>query len=198
MSGIDWGDVPTWCGAIFAASAAGAAVWTLASQRAQIREQRHFIGEQAQNLALEREELRAAAAARREAQAKQVYMHARMSGSEWDDDGEVVPDQWIVSVMNRSDAPLHGLELRFGSAYLASDVQEIPPTALHSSNPGERRSLPVDLLGPGRALRFQSQQWSRTVVHNNKPTLSFTDEAGVRWTLDWQGKLEEAPPGPQA
>ncbi|MEU6774683.1 hypothetical protein [Streptomyces sp. NPDC046759] len=57
MSAINWGDVPTWLGAIFAAAAAGAAVWTLKSQRDQIGEQRAFIAEQAANLRRERQQL---------------------------------------------------------------------------------------------------------------------------------------------
>ncbi|MFD5656936.1 hypothetical protein [Streptomyces hirsutus] len=196
MSAIDWGDAPTWLGVVFAAAAAGAAVWTLASQRAQIREQREFIAVQSANLALEREELRAAAEARREAQAKQAYMHQQMEGCEWGDDGDVVPDHWVVSVQNRSDTPLHDLELRFGTAYLASEVHDLPPTALHGPNEGERRELPVAILGPGRALRFRSQCWSRATVHNNRPTLFFTDGNGLRWQLDSHGKLEEAPAVP--
>ncbi|MGW6356858.1 hypothetical protein ACWFR5_17165 [Streptomyces sp. NPDC055092] len=38
MSVIDWGDAPTWFGTGFAALAAGAAMWTLKSQRDQIDE----------------------------------------------------------------------------------------------------------------------------------------------------------------
>ncbi|MGW5509899.1 hypothetical protein ACWEV9_19305 [Streptomyces albogriseolus] len=199
MSAIDWGDVPTWLGAVFAAGAAAAAVWTLASQRAQIKEQREFIAVQAANLALEREELRAAAEERREAQAKQVSMHSRKEGLERDENGEVVPDQWVVAVRNRSDAPLYDLELRFGSCYLAAEVYDIPESAVHGPNPGERRELPVAVLGPGRAVRFCSQRWSRTTVHNNRPTLFFTDAGGLRWQIDWHGRLEEAPlPEPSA
>ncbi|MEU8555950.1 hypothetical protein AB0C80_18440 [Streptomyces anthocyanicus] len=199
MSGIDWGDAPTWLGAVFAAGAAWAAWRTLASQRAQIREQRQFIGEQSANLALEREELRAAAAARREAQAKCVQMNARKAGGLPNLDGQIFNhDHWEVRVRNSSDAPIHDVDIRFGTAYLPGEVFEIPGVAFEGPNPGERTSRPVHLLGPGRALRFLSQRWSSTVVHNNRPTLSFNDNAGVRWTLDSRGKLEEAPPEPQA
>ncbi|MFI5685888.1 hypothetical protein [Streptomyces sp. NPDC051636] len=77
MSVINWGDVPTWLGTLFAAAAAGAAVWTMKSQRDQIREQRVFIGEQSATMALERAELRAAAEDRRWAQARRVRMMQR-------------------------------------------------------------------------------------------------------------------------
>ncbi|MEU5908929.1 hypothetical protein ABZ780_31760, partial [Micromonospora sp. NPDC047467] len=177
----------------------GAAVWTLASQRSQIREQRQFIAEQSANLALEREELRAAAAARREAQAKQVHMNYQVEGGSWDSEGNVVGyDHWEVRIRNGSDDPLRDVEVRFGTAYLAAEVYEVPPSAFSGPNPGERRSLPVHLLGPGRVLRFLSPQWSEATVDNNRPTLFFTDDGGVRWALDWQGKLEETQPEPQA
>ncbi|MFE7236103.1 hypothetical protein ACFVAF_36925 [Streptomyces sp. NPDC057596] len=200
MSAIDWGDIPTWLGAGFAAAAAAAAVWTLASQRRQIAEQRQFIGEQSATLALERAELRAAAEDRKWAQARQVAMHHRKAGGSVDGEGNVVCDRWVVTVQNTSDAPVHGVEVRFGTAYLASEVYELAPSAVHnlSAEDGDRLVSPVYLLGPGRAVRFLSQQWPEATVHNNRPVLSFTDDNGLRWQLDSYGKLEEAPPQPQA
>ncbi|CAL9597489.1 hypothetical protein AB0P07_11845 [Streptomyces sp. NPDC085944] len=194
---MDSGDLATWVGSSFAAVAAGATLWTLKSQRDQIGEQRQFIAEQSENLALERAELRAAALARREAQAKQVYMYHRTGNSEWGDD-DATSDCWLVSVRNDSDAPVHALDVRFGETYLAAEVYDIPPTAVRGPNHGTRRARPVELLGPRRAVRFDSQEWPRAVAHNHRPTLFFTDDGGVRWSLDWQGKLEEVPPGQQA
>lgn len=196
---MDSGDLATWVGSFFAATAAGATLWTLKSQRDQIGEQRRFIGEQSQNLALEREALRAAAVDRREAQAKRVQMSARKAGGQVDGEGNVIGhDHWEVRVRNQSDAPVHDVDVRFGEAYLAAEVYEIPAVAFDGPNPGERTSRPVHLLGPGRALRFLSQEWPSHVVHNNRATLTFTDDAGVRWTRDSRGKLEEAPPDSQA
>ncbi|MGY3682981.1 hypothetical protein [Streptomyces sp. TE33382] len=45
MSGIDWGDAPTWIAGGFAAVAAFYARGTLKSQQNQIAEQREFIAE---------------------------------------------------------------------------------------------------------------------------------------------------------
>ncbi|MET8810292.1 hypothetical protein [Streptomyces sp. NPDC004546] len=33
--------------------------------------------------------------------------------------------------------------------------------------------------------------WPEVTAHNNRPTLYFTDDNGVRWALDSYGKLEE-------
>lgn len=206
MSVIDWGDVPTWLGAVFAAGAAGAAVWTLASQRRQISEQQEFIAEQTalmaeqrQNLELERGELRAAAEDRRVAQARQIRMYQRMLGSEPDGMGGIIGvDHWAVTVQNPSDAPVHQLEVRFGAAYIASDAWEWPAFELSNlrASVGDRLAMPVYMLGPGRAARFASQKWPAATVHNNRPVLFFTDDAGLRWRLDSYGKLEEAPAEP--
>ncbi|MGW9031482.1 hypothetical protein ACWGQ5_47210 [Streptomyces sp. NPDC055722] len=193
MNGINWGDVPTWLGAIFAALAAAAAVWTLKSQRDQIREQRAFIGEQSATMELERAELRAVAEDRRTAQAKRVRMHHRKAGATTDWQGAEVPDDhWVVTVINESDAPVHQAEVRFGTGHIASDVHEWRVGWNEARElQGERWMTPLHLLGPGRAAQFQSQHWSPTTVHNNRPTLYFTDDDGVRWSLNSYGKLDE-------
>ncbi|WP_328439358.1 hypothetical protein OHA71_23760 [Streptomyces sp. NBC_00444] len=206
---MDAGDLATWVGSTFAAIAAGATLWTLKSQRDQIGEQRTFIGEQrmfmveqSATLALEREELRAVAEDRRWAQARQIRMYQRQVGARLDGAGQQVTpnDHWAVTVQNGSDAPVHQLEVRFGTAHLAAEVYEWPafePAQLRATV-GDRLVMPVFLLGPRRALRFASQAWPETTVHNNRPTLFFTDDNGVRWSLDSQGKLEEVPAEPQA
>ncbi|MFC5217312.1 hypothetical protein [Streptomyces coerulescens] len=205
---MDGGDLATWVGSTFAAIAAGATLWTLKSQRDQIGEQRTFIGEQTrfmdeqrQNLELERAELRAAAEDRRSAQARQVRMHAKKYGARLDGTGQgaTPDDHWGVTVQNGSDASLHQLDVRFGDAHLASEVYEWPAYELGNLRAavGERLSRPVFLLGPRRAVRFVSQQWTGPTLHNNRPTLYFTDDGGVRWSLDMQGDLAEAPDSPQ-
>jgi hypothetical protein len=194
---LDIGDLATWVGAGFAAIAAGATLWTLKSQRDQIGEQRQFIAEQSATLALERAELRAVAEDRRWAQARQVAMHRRKAGGSVDDEGNVVGyDHWVVTVRNGSDAPVHDINVRFGDAYLAAEAHELAPSAIHNlaHEGGDRLVVPVPLLGPGRVVRFLSQQWQEATVHNNRPTLSFTDDNGLRWTLDSYGKLAEAQP----
>lgn len=196
---VDWGDVPTWLGASFAALAAGAAVWTLKSQRDQIGEQRDFIAEQSATLALERQELRAVAEDRKWAQARHVHLHFHATGSVTDGEGNVVgDDQWIATVLNSSDAPVHDVDVRFGEAHLPAEVYEIAPTAVHNwgASLGDRVVPPVHLLGPGRAVRFFSPRWTPTVVHNNRPSVTFTDDSGVRWALDSKGRLDEVPRAP--
>lgn len=198
---MNGGDLATWVGSSFAAIAAGATLWTLKSQRDQIGEQRVFIGEQSATLALEREALRAAAEDRRWAQARQVHMHHHKGSSTTDSEGNPVEDDhWIVTVANSSDAPVHGVEVRFGTAYLAAEVYELAPTARHNlgAQLGDRLVAPVHLLGPGRVIRFLSQRWSSSTVHNNRPTATFSDDSGVRWTLDSHGKLDEVPAAPGA
>lgn len=195
---IDWGDVPTWLGASFAALAAGAAVWTLKSQRDQIGEQRDFIAEQSATLSLEREALRAAAEDRKWAQARQVRMAFHEAGDRADSEGNWVEgDHWVVTVVNTSEAPVHDVDVRFGEASRPADVYE----ALRRSqgwSPGERLVAPVHLLGPGRAAQFSSQTGSASWIHNNRPSAYFRDDSGLRWSLDSHGKLEEAEPPPGA
>lgn len=198
MSVVDWGDVPTWFGAGFAALAFGAAAWTLKSQRDQISEQRTFIGEQSATLVLEREALRAAAEDRKWEQARQIEMLSHMGYELTDSEGNAVEaDHWVVTIVNESDAPIHGVEVRFGDAYRASDVFECA-RGLSDWVVGERQATPVYLLGPGRASRFLSQSLSSATLHNSRPSVAFTDDDGVRWTLDTHGKLEEASPEPGA
>ncbi|MGA5322438.1 hypothetical protein ACPCIU_18630 [Streptomyces seoulensis] len=191
MSVINWGDVPTWLGTVFAAAAAGAAVWTLKSQRDQIQEQRVFIAEQSATMELERAELRSAAEDRRWAQARRVRMHHQPAWSTPDAEGNAGPDDhWVVIASNGSDAPVHQVEVRFGSAYTAAEAYELSRESLHAHQ-GERRTIPLHLVGPSRRVRFHSQRWRSATVHNNRPTLYFTDDGGVRWSLDSYGKLEE-------
>ncbi|WP_392967206.1 hypothetical protein [Streptomyces sp. LN245] len=187
---MNGGDLATWVGSSFAAVAAGATLWTLKSQRDQIAEQREFIGEQSATMALERAELHAAAEDRKWAQARQIRMSHRVIPSVDVSDGVL----WKVMVENGSDAPAHGLTVRFGTAYLADEVHEATP----DGGRGERWVVPLHLLGPGRDAWFTSQRWSETTAHNSRPSLEFTDDNGVRWTLDSYGKLEERPADPAA
>lgn len=196
MGPLQWGDVPTAVGALFAGGAAWFAFQTIKSQRQQIGEQRQFIGdqlrfmdEQRQNLELERTELRAAAEARRVAQALRVRLTDTLLpvGTE----GAALRS---TEVVNGSDKPIRDLEVRYGTSYIAAEVyaaigsQDRGPLAL-----GERWITPLPLLGAARAAVFRSQAWPDSTANNNRPTLCFTDEAGVRWSLDSYGKLDELP-----
>lgn len=201
MGPLQWGDVPTAVGAVFAGGAAWFAFQTIKSQRRQIGEQRQFIGEQLrfmddqrQNLELERAELQAAADDRRWAQARRVEVRHIKAAGEPDGRGGVLIDHWLVVLVNRSDAPVHQVDVRFGTAYTASEVHDW--NAQRGSlafEPGEQLMAPVHLVGPGRAVRFTSPRWPSATVHNNRPTVYFTDDSGVRWSCDSHGKLEELP-----
>ncbi|MFC9682695.1 hypothetical protein [Streptomyces sp. NPDC056948] len=202
MSVPEWlGDVPTWIGAGGAIGAAWFAYQTITSQRQQIGEQQEFIaeqtrfmGEQQQNLELERAELRAAAEDRQWAQARRIRMAHHTAWTTPDSEGNASEDDhWVVTVINDSDAPVHQVDVRFGTAYLASEVWEWNPVWGGQRAPTERMMRPVHLLGPGRGARFLSQQWSAATTHNSRPTLYFTDDSGARWALDSYGKLDEAP-----
>ena len=174
---------------MFAGGAAWFAYQTIKSQRQQIGEQQDFIDEQSrfmadqrQNLELERAQLRDEAEARKWWQARRIRMDHRVIpiGSEG-------AGRWGVEVRNDSFVPITDLQVRFGTAYIASEVYQ----ALGSNALGERWALPLQVLGSWRAAEFRSQAWPEATVHNNRPTLFFTDEAGVRWSLDSYGKLEE-------
>ncbi|MEU9271795.1 hypothetical protein AB0E04_41250 [Streptomyces sp. NPDC048251] len=114
MSGMNWGDVPTWVAAIFAGGVALFAYQTIRSQQEQIGEQRVFIGEQSATLALEREALRAAAEDRKWEQARHVIVsHDRLGGA---------GVRWLVDVSNVSNSPITDVRLRFGQVVGAQEV----------------------------------------------------------------------------
>lgn len=200
MGPLAWGDVPTWVGGAGALVAAWYAYQTITSQRQQIDEQREFIGEQSrfmdeqrQNLELERAELRAVADDRRTAQAKHVRMHSRKAGGSTDGQGVVTPDDhWVVTVINDSDTPVRLVEVWFGNTYNSSEVYEWN-VGWHETRRmhGDRLPQLVDFIGPGRAVRFESQHYSPTAVHNNPPILYFSDDGGERWALNARGDRQE-------
>lgn len=185
---MDWGDAPTWIAAIFAGGAAVFAYMTIKSQRQQIGEQRSFIGEQSANLTLERAELRAALEERRWAQAKQVVMTFRTAGSSGEDSyGDPVGyNQWDVFVINGSDEPVRDVLVRFGDTYNAASAVEIDSRHLPD---GGRRAVPVDVIGPGRQVQFESPRLGEITVDNNRPELRFTDASGTAWRRDQHGVL---------
>jgi hypothetical protein len=189
---VDWGDVPTWVGGAGALAAGWFAYQTIKSQREQIGEQRDFIREQSsfmdeqrQNLELERAELHAAAEERRWAQARKVKMESRQIPTST---GGIA--QWAVEVRNDSDATIREVQVRFGTDYVAHEVY----VALGSHALGLRLSSPA-LVGAGKAVEFRSPSWQESTVHNNRPTVYFTDNDGVRWSHDWLGDLKELPAG---
>ena len=199
MGPLQWGDVPTALGALFAGGAAWFAFQTIKSQRQQIGEQREFIGEQTrfmdeqrQNLELERAELRAAAEDRRTAQAKRVTLHSRKAGASTDGQGAATPDtHWVVTVANNSDAPVRQVEVWFGNTYNSAEIFEWRGIVNAAADlRGDRLPQLVDFIGPGRAVRFESQR-AAAAVHNNQPVLYFSDENGARWALNARGDLQE-------
>lgn len=185
---VQWGDVPTWVGAVGAIGAAWFAFQTIKSQREQIGEQREFIAEQSlfmaeqqQNLELERAEFRAQAEERKVSQARQVVMSFHTPGAH---------DHWAVKVKNASDDAIHSVMVRFGEAYNALNARD---EAGFYHPDGGRRAVPVDLIPAGHTVVFESPQMSEATVDNNRPALLFTDDSGVRWRRDSYGKLEETP-----
>ncbi|MGO4630516.1 hypothetical protein AB4225_06165 [Streptomyces sp. 2RAF24] len=187
MSGIDWGDAPTWLAGGFAAAAAWYTRGMLRSQRQQIDEQRQFIIEQSTNLSLERAELRAQADTRRRAQARVVGMSASFTV---DDESGVMPDHWVVKVTNDSAEPIHGVTVRFGEAYSATEACEIRRSDGRRLRPV---GVPIGAIGPGRTFRFISARNAAYV--SARPRVNFVDGAGVQWELDEHGRLSEVPVG---
>ncbi|HEX5567929.1 MAG TPA: hypothetical protein VFY14_13555 [Streptomyces sp.] len=173
MGDIDWGDAPTWLGVVFAAAAALATFWTLASQRKQLKEQGEFIRKQQEVLSLERRELLATARERRRAQAVKVRMKVGLDGGYYDEPSETYlgADRWFVEVTNGSDAPLYDVIVRYGDGSFSAVVTELPR---------------------GITLEAEPKQWSsQKETKANPPLLLFTDDARVRWSLDRHGHLEE-------
>ncbi|MZE51870.1 hypothetical protein GTY86_11290 [Streptomyces sp. SID5770] len=206
MSGIDWGDAPTWIASVFAGGAAwfAGSTWLgqrkqLALLRAQVEEQSEFIGEQrvlireqSQNIQLERTELRAQAEDRRYAQARAVEMAAEWASAGTTAYGPAASDHWEVTVRNRSAEPLRDVTVRFGDAYLPVGAALLDEE-VNSYQPNT--PVPVPLIGPRRVFRFDSARGS-VAIENARPVLFFTDNAGVRWQLDEYGELSEAPVTP--
>ncbi|MEU3536808.1 hypothetical protein AB0E70_35325 [Streptomyces murinus] len=182
MSTIDWGDAPTWAGALFAAAAAAAAIWTLKSQRDQIDEQRDFIAEQraliadqSATLTLERAALVDAAEDRKRAQAE---------GVTWDTSG------WFEILANYSNAPITNVRLEHPSEPV--EVGTVFEGAASLTGIGlDPIEMPCSVLGIGRRLGCERPQGSNETIF-----ATFTDDAGVRWRLDEHGKLEEIPSAP--
>ena len=191
MGAIDWGDAPTWSGAIFAAAAAAGAIWTLKTQRDQIDEQRRFIVQQSENLSLEREQLRAIAKERRWAQALKVRMkYSRLgpasTGQLSDEANEY---RWRALLSNTSDKPLHNVTVRFGDNYTAHTAHEVDATDGYPS--GEPLGVPVGVIGPTLTFEFSSPKMSLPKSDRSRPHAYFTDATHTHWHLDERGKLEE-------
>ncbi|MEU7431076.1 hypothetical protein AB0B07_09495 [Streptomyces sioyaensis] len=176
MSGIDWGDAPTWFGSVFAAAAASFAYMTIKSQREQIEEQRIFIAEQSETLQLEREALRAAAVDRRETQARTVRVYIPSSSH-------------LLRVHNDSNSPIHDVTGVCGdvTALVAEEMDSMcrdTDSRVGDVRGGER--VPVSLMGAGRSYAFSRPDtalvWTGAL---------FTDNDGVRWSLDLNGQLQE-------
>jgi hypothetical protein len=199
---MDAGDLATWVGSGFAALAAGATLWTLKSQREQIAEQRGFIAkqsdlitEQAANLLLEREELRAALADRRISQAQMVTMDVSESvgtTATADRNGEPIDNIFVVKMHNGSAEPLHGVTAHFGGE-LAADGVRLTLATLRGGERwlpiGESTGPIVSTVGGGQHWQFRSER--DAIARGGRPHLLFTDNSGVRWQLDEHGDLRE-------
>ncbi|WP_371648035.1 MULTISPECIES: hypothetical protein [unclassified Streptomyces] len=197
---ISWGDAPTWVGAAFAGAAAVGAIWTLASQRQQIGEQRTFIDEQSQFmgeqrafiqrqsevLGLQERELVALAEERAKMQAQRVSMLAVMrAGPEELYPGIENSRCWEVSVQNNSDEVIRDVDVRCGP-YLADAVWDMTPGRTEDGNP-QRVTAPVAVIGPGRSSSFFLTPGVATHIANYPPVLAFTDANGQNWQFDHHG-----------
>lgn len=197
MSAVDWGDVPTWLGAMFAAGAAGAAVWTLASQRAQIKEQREFIAEQSANLALERAELEASIEERRREQARQVRFEvSREAASEGRDErGQpIASEQYHLHghVRNESREPLREVTVRVGEVNMpvAWEFQDATINRTRVRMRDSETLTPPLLIAAETNVTFGGGPYQGDLA--DRPVLLFTDNNGVRWRLDEHGDLSRA------
>ncbi|OPC84210.1 hypothetical protein B4N89_27705 [Embleya scabrispora] len=175
INDIEWGDAPTWIGAIGASLAAWAAFWTLRSQRRQIAAQQQFIQDQSEVLALQRSALIEDAEDRRSAQALRISVACR-----------IVDDAWIVQVTNASSEPITDLDARFGESYVVSDAVVFPP----DGGTAVRSGSPVAVLGPGRKALLESSRLSTATLENSRPTVTFTDRAGRQWRTDEHDNLQ--------
>uniref|UniRef100_UPI003516A00A hypothetical protein n=1 Tax=Streptomyces calvus TaxID=67282 RepID=UPI003516A00A len=201
MGGIDWGDAPTWVAGAFAAAAAFYARGTLRSQQKQIEEQRHFIEQQSMNLALEREALQAAADERKRAQASAVRMAVReVSSPNTPSDGaggRVHWDALAADVVNESNEPVHDVVVRFGGQDAIGAKQGVRQRFAGGQltgrweGTGDELHPPVTLLGATGCLIFASGAIGREQLETERPVVFFTDNAGVRWSLDEHGSLQE-------
>ncbi|MFK0217932.1 hypothetical protein ACIQWN_07015 [Streptomyces vinaceus] len=185
MSGIDWGDVPTWAGAVGAGAAAIGAFLTVASQRKQIGEQRSFIERQSEVLALQESELVAVAADRSRAQARRVSMLATMR----DGPDEVYPGIensrcWEACISNDSDEAIYDVEVRCGS-YLPTVVWSHGQPTYEASQ--QQVPSPVAALGPGRKISFFLAPGPAPFIGNHPPVLTFADADGQHWQVNQQG-----------
>jgi hypothetical protein len=168
--------------AFFAGGAALFAYLTIKSQREQIDEQRRFIAEQSQNLQLERAEFRALAEERHRAQALEVTLTASMARGQ---DGGV----WQAILLNASQEPIRNVTVRFGGDMPAVEIFEVRAV---QGEVGAVYDAAVAVIGSQRRFAFKCGQMSAEALPVHPPVAQFTDAAGVSWTLDHYGDLQEA------
>ena len=190
MSSIDWGDAPTWVGAFFAAGAAAGSIWTLASQRAQIKEQREFIALQSANLVLERAELEATLAERRSEQARHVHVEVTRERTEGplDDRGGRTSSReytFYVFVRNGSSAPVRDVTAYVGDIEAStawrfgiSVSKQLGALKLREGD----EPVPVPVAGATTNLAFPFGPFTGDLSGPVKVLL--TDNNGIRWRLD--------------
>ncbi|MFJ6013003.1 hypothetical protein [Streptomyces sp. NPDC092952] len=190
--GINWGDAPTWAGAVFAAAAAYGALRTMKSQQDQIGEQRRFIADQRKVLVLQEQELKDTALERRQGQARQVSLKVRRVPIEQrvestPRDVEVLGWRWVADVHNASDAPLYEVRVRTGE-----QLHDVAFPTDGQRPLGDPRQGPVEVIKIGGLWRFRSEmfhgEYDETAV---RPVALFKDESGVEWHLDEHGALSD-------
>ncbi|MFC8661268.1 hypothetical protein [Streptomyces sp. NPDC057199] len=182
LESINWGDAPTWAGAIFAAAAAAFTFITLRSQHQQLDEQRVFIGEQLVNLQAERDALVVAAQDRRSAQARQVTLRTQLViGPDGPDAADGCYLQAVVS--NSSDRPITDVDVEFGDL-TADQVQatRVPDHQIVDAPCG---------IGPRQAYQFASKDSSMDRLEEIAVTTVSTDASGVTWRLTDDNFLSE-------
>ncbi|MFF5020230.1 hypothetical protein [Streptomyces sp. NPDC001165] len=186
MGAVDWGDVPTWLGGVFAAFAAYGAIATMKSQRQQIDEQRQFIRIQTALLELDHRD-------RTWAQALGVRVSAaeiKSGRKRW----------WRVVVRNRSSGPIFDVDVTFGAerpdtrsdGNITLTTQLVRAYTFRPFIPNHAPDLRVR-LEPGGALAATSENWHSDGPRKEEPTVEFTDAAHVRWRLK-SGELTKLGP----
>ncbi|MFE5757514.1 hypothetical protein ACFQ7M_19565 [Streptomyces massasporeus] len=183
LSWIQWGDAPTWFGSVAGAGALVFTAYTVRQQTRQLKEQQDFTREQMQNLLLERKALAAEVRDRHTAQARQVtFVFQIVAGEDFPDGPECC--WYSAEVTNESDEAITNLTVDYGG------LEELQAARLRPDS--RLMDLPC-VAGPGHKVAFSSQATYLERLDEIYPTCTFTDAAGVDWTLTQDGRLVEEP-----
>jgi hypothetical protein len=175
-----WGAAGTWAGVIFVILTTIYAVRTFGRLRDQVADQKAANARQAEVLALQGEELRAAAT-ERERQAVERHREQAAKVTIRLDTAAHTTEQpttrYTVSINNASPSPVYNLRLNWyhGTTpwrYNGTDVNELPHLMPGVDEQRSRFREDGDLVTLGAVLEF-------------------TDAAGVRWRRQLGGELTE-------